>query len=65
MLLRPCQFWNEFQTKLVSEGPNKISIGGMSLRLTELQANNQQAKEIRAEVSIEEDWKDDKEVLHF
>lgn len=38
--------------KLANERFYKISIGGMQLKLTELQANNQQAKEIRTEAAI-------------
>ena len=43
----------------------KISIDGMRLRLTEVNANNQQAKEIKAETTIKKDKDDVDKVLHF
>lgn len=57
------QFYNEFWTKLVSKGLYKVNLGGICLRLTELQANNQQTKEIKAE--IKDGWENINEMLHF
>ena len=37
----------------------------MRLRLNKLQANDQQAREIREEATIKEGWADVDEVLHF
>ena len=37
----------------------------MRLKLTELQADNQQAKEIKSESTIKEGWEEVKEVLYF
>ena len=43
------QFWDTFRQDLTSEGPYKVSIGGMRLRLQELQEEDTQAQMIRAE----------------
>lgn len=45
--------------------PYKSNINGIQLRLTELQANNQQAKAIRAKTVMKEGWQDVNKVLHF
>ncbi len=37
----------------------------MRFRLTELQANNQQAKEIKVKGIIKKDWEDINELLYF
>lgn len=41
-----------FQIELVSEESYKINIDEMCLRLIKLQANNEQAKKVRAEMKI-------------
>lgn len=41
----------------------KISIGEMFLRLTKLQANNEQVEKVRVEMI--KDWKDVNKVLYF
>ena len=43
------QFWETFQTELAAEEPYKASIGGMRLRLAELQESDAEAQKIRAE----------------
>ena len=44
-----CQFWETFRQELAAEGVYEASIGGMRLRLVELQAEDGQARKIRAE----------------
>lgn len=57
------QFSNKFQTELASKRVYKVSIDKICLRITQLQVNNKQAKEIR--VKIKEGWKDVNEILYF
>ena len=48
VLPRLCQFWEKLRGELASEGPyQQASIGGLRLRLPELQAEDQAAREIR------------------
>ena len=42
------QFWKTFQTKLADKEFYKASIGGMRLRLAELQKSEAEAQKIRA-----------------
>ena len=42
------QFWETFRTKLADEKPYKASIGGMRLRLAELQESDDEAQKLRA-----------------
>ena len=49
MLPQLRQFWDMFQTELADENPYKASIGGMRLRLSELQESDEEAQRIRAE----------------
>ena len=44
-----CQLWETFQTELAKKEPYKASIGGMRLRLAELQESDNEAQEIQAE----------------
>ena len=44
-----CQSWETFRQELAAERPYKASIGGIRLRLVELQAEDGQAWKIRAE----------------
>ena len=57
------QFWNTFQSELVDEGPYKASIGGMRLRLQELQQEDNFAQKARAD-GLKEGWEDSEGVLH-
>ena len=43
------QFWDTFRTELVEKGPYQASIGGMRLRLQELQGKDPRAQEMRVE----------------
>ena len=43
------QFWDTFQIELANENPYKASIGGMRLRLSELQESDEEARKIRVE----------------
>ena len=42
------QFWETFQTELADKKPYKASIGGMRLRLAELQKSDEKARKIKA-----------------
>ena len=44
-----CQFWETFCQELEVKGPYKASIRGKRLSLVELQAEDGQARKIRAE----------------
>ena len=44
-----CQSWEMFHQELAAEGSYQVSIRGMRLRLVELQAENGQARKIKAE----------------
>ena len=44
-----CQFWETFRKEEAEEDSYKASIEGMRLRLVELQAEDGQARKIRAE----------------
>ena len=63
VLSQLCYFWNGLQGKLTSKGSYKASIGGMRLRLQELQAKNEQAQKTRVEHS--ESWDNINGVLHY
>ena len=56
-------FWDGLQRELASEGSYKTSIGGMRLRLQELQSEDEQAQKLRAEQLVK-DWQDIEGVLH-
>ena len=43
------QFWDNIRSELTNEGPYKVSIGGMRLRLAELQESDEEARRIKAE----------------
>ena len=58
-----CQSWETFRQELAAEGPYKASIGGMRLRLVELQAEDGQARKIRAE-KLGRNWEDSNRILH-
>ena len=64
MLPQLRQFWDMFQTKLAVEHPYRASIGGMRLRLAELQESDEEARKIRATGELKEGWEDSDEVLH-
>ena len=58
------QFWKTFQTKLADENPYKASIGGIKLRLAELQESNKKVQKLRATEELQEGWEDIDRVLH-
>ena len=58
-----CQSWETFHQELVVESPYQASIGGMRLRLVELQAEDGQARKIRAE-KLGGNWEDSDGILH-
>ena len=58
-----CQSWETFHQERVVESPYQASIGGIRLRLVELQAENCRAREIRAE-KLGGNWKDFNGILH-
>ena len=58
-----CQSWEAFHQELAAEGPYKASIGGMRLRLVELQAEDGQAQKIRAE-KLGRNWEDSNRILY-
>ena len=57
-------FWNGLQRELAFEGPYKVSIGGMRLRLQELQGKDEQARKLRAKQLVKDNWEDIDGVLH-
>ena len=58
------QFWETFQAELGAEGPYRVSIGAMRLRLSELQENNKEAIALRIG-GLPEGWEDVKGVLQY
>ena len=57
-------FWDGLRKELASEGPYKASIGGMRLRLQELQGEDKQARKLRAEQPVKDGWQDIDGMLH-
>ena len=59
------QFWDGLRGELASEGPYTVSIGGMRLRLHELQAEDEQARKLRADQQLgQQGWDDIDRILH-
>ena len=50
--------------ELANKGPYTASIGGMKMRLSELQDDDKEAKTLRSE-RLPEGWEDIEQVLHF
>ena len=57
-------FWDTFRTELADENPYTASIGGMRLRLAELQESDDEARKLRATEELQEGWTDIDGVLH-
>ena len=57
------QFWQGLRKELAQEGP--YVVGGMRLRLHELQAEDKHARKLRAEQLVKDDWQDIDGVLHY
>ena len=53
-----------FRWKLAAVGPYQASIGGMRLRLEELQAEDGQVRKIRVE-NLNGNWEDFDGILHY
>ncbi len=64
VLLQLCQFWDTIQSKLADKGPYTASIGGMRMRLLELQDDDKEAMKLRSERLLE-GWEDIEQVLHY
>ena len=56
-------FWDTFRTKLADKNPYTANIGGMRLRLAELQESDKEAQKVRAEGR--DGYKEIDEVLHY
>ncbi len=59
-----CQFWDTSQSKLADKGLYTASIGGMRIRLPELQDDDKDAMKLRSE-GLPEGWEDIKQVLYY
>ena len=55
------QFWDTFRSELANEGPYKVSIGSMRLRLQELQETDSKTQELRTK----DGYQDIDGVLHY
>ncbi len=51
------QFWDIFWSELATKDPYTASIGGMKMRLSELQDDNKEAMKLRLE-GLSESWED-------
>ncbi len=49
VLSQLCQFWDPIQSELAGKGPYTASIGGMRMRLPELQDDDKEAMKLRSE----------------
>ncbi len=58
------QFWDTIRSELADEGPYTASIGGMRIRLPELQDDDKEAMKLRSE-GLPEGWEDIEQVLHY
>ncbi len=59
-----CQFLDTIRSKLADESPYTTSIGGMRMRLPELQDDDKEAMKLRSE-GLSEGWKDIEQVLYY
>ena len=64
MLPQLRHFWDTFRIELADENPYTASIGGMRLRLAELQESDEEAQKLRATEELQEGWTDIDGVLH-
>ena len=64
MLPQLRQFWDTFRAELVDEDLYKASIGGMRLRLSELQESDPEAQELKSKEQLPDGWEDIDGVLH-
>ena len=54
VFLRLNQFWNSFQSEIALDSSYIANIGGMRLRLSKLQENNEEAKLFRGFAGLPE-----------
>ncbi len=59
-----CQFWDNIRSELADEGPYTASIGGIRMRLPELQDDDKEAMKLRSE-GLSEGWEDIEQVFHY
>ncbi len=59
-----CQFWDIIRSELADNGPYIASIGGMRMRLPELQDDDKEAMNLSSE-GLPEGWEDIEQVLHY
>ncbi len=59
------QFWDTVRSELADESPYTTSIGGMRIKLPELQDDNKEAKKLKSEQVLPEGWEDIEQVLHY
>ena len=64
MLPQLRQFWDTFQAELADENTYKASIGGMRLRLSELQESDLEAQELKFKEHPPDGWEDINGVLY-
>lgn len=65
ILLQVHQFWDSIRGELDNKSLYNISIGGIKMRLSELQDNDKETKKLRSAELLPEGYKDIKEVLHY
>ena len=65
MLPQLRQFWNTFQAELADENLYKASIGGMRLRLSELQESDPEAQELKSKEKLPDGWEDINGVMYY
>ena len=58
------QFWDTFQAELANENSFKDSIGGIRLRLPELEESGLEAKKLKSNKQLPDSWEDIDGVLH-
>ncbi len=59
-----CQFWDTIRSKLADKGPYTVSIGGMRMRLSELQDDDKKAMKLRSK-GLPEGWEDIEQIFHY
>ena len=64
MLPQLRQFWDTFRVELANENLYKASIGGMSLRLSELQESDPEVQELKSKEYLPDGWEDIDGVLY-
>ena len=58
------QFWDTFRAELADENLYKANIGGMRLRLSELQESDPEAQELKSKKHLPDGWEDIDGVLY-